>query len=151
MLRKLLADRFQLKTHSIQKIFPVYALTISDSASKLSKSDPSANNHGNLAIHQSADGQTLIQCIHMSMPELVDLLMNFIGDRQIVDETGLTGNFDFPMTVLTRVLGGDHGTDDNDKAAAFIRAVEPLGFGLVPKKESLAVIVIDHVEKPSPN
>ena len=50
--------------------------------------------------------------------------------------------------VLDALQGG---LDDNDKATAFFRALQPLGFKLVPKKAHIEVIVIDHLEKPSAN
>ena len=83
------------------------------------------------------------------MPMFADVLMDFIQDRQIVDETGLTGTYDFAITIPSSVLKG--GIDDNEKAAAFFGALEPLGFKLVPKKAPLEVIVIDRLEKPSAN
>jgi uncharacterized protein (TIGR03435 family) len=38
-----------------------------------------------------------------------------------------------------------------DKATAFLLAVRPLGFKLVPRKEPIEVIVIDHIDKPTAN
>lgn len=151
MLKKLLADRFSLAVHNVQTVFPVYALTVEKSPPKLTMSDPSAHGHENISPHEEADGELTLQFSFTTMSDLANLLMNFIQDRQIVDETGLTGNFDFTMRIPANVLGGNQGSDDNDKAAAFIRALGPLGFKLVPKKEPLKVIVIDHVERPSPN
>jgi uncharacterized protein (TIGR03435 family) len=75
-------------------------------------------------------------------------LMGWIQDRQIVDETRLNGRFDFTvMTPTSSVQGGN----DIDKATAFLLGVEPLGFKLVPKKEPIEVIVIDHIDKPTAN
>ena len=39
MLRKLLAERFQLTVHSVQKVMPVYALTVEKSPPVLTRSD----------------------------------------------------------------------------------------------------------------
>ena len=149
MLKKLLADRFQLKVHSVQKIFPVYALIVEKNAPKLTRSNPDFNSHGRIFVKEAPDDQTQEQFSYMTMPEFDNILMNFIRDRQIVYETGLTGAFDFTLTLPTSALQG--GLDDNDKATAFFRALQPLGFKLVPKKAPIEVIVIDHLEKPSAN
>jgi uncharacterized protein (TIGR03435 family) len=78
--------------------------------------------------------------------------MNFIQDRQIVDETGLNGHFEFSMTVPTSAtMGGDASGPEDDRADEFRRALRPLGLRLVPKREPLDVIVVDHVDAPSAN
>jgi uncharacterized protein (TIGR03435 family) len=73
--------------------------------------------------------------------------MNFIRDRQIVDETGLQGRFDF---VMKMPFEQGHFTPDEITIAMF-QAVRSLGFKLVAKKEALEVLVVDQVEQPSPN
>lgn len=148
MLRKLLADRFQLKVHSIQKTFPVYALTVEISPPKVSASDPSANSHLRILMKPGANEDMMVQFVYNTMPDFADLLMNHIKDRQVVDETGLKGVFDFAMSVPMNVW---QGADENDSANAFLRAIQPLGFKLVPKKQPVEVLVIDQLEKPSAN
>jgi uncharacterized protein (TIGR03435 family) len=148
MLKKLLADRFQLRIHTVQKSFPVYALTIEKDAPKLVKSDPAVNSFAHIMPKQQPDGQMLVQFVHDRMPEFADILMNFIPERQIVDETGLKGPYDFMLTIPASVL---QSTDDNERAIAFMEALKPLGFKLVPKRERVEVIVIDRLEKPSAN
>jgi uncharacterized protein (TIGR03435 family) len=148
MLKKLLADRFHLSVHSVQQIFPVYALTIKKGHPKFTVSAPEFN-RGSIYVKGVSDEETLVQFASHSMPMFADVLMDFIRDRQIVDETGLTGTYDFAITIPSSVLKGS--LDDNEKATAFIGALEPLGFKLVPKKAMLEVIVIDHLEKPSAN
>ena len=64
-----------------------------------------------------------------------------------MDETGLTGTFDFTLQMPMSVLQGDM----DERTAAFFGAVQELGLKLVPKKAPLDVIVIDHLEKPTAN
>jgi uncharacterized protein (TIGR03435 family) len=152
MLRKLLADRFHLTLHTVQKVFPVYALTIEKAPPRLSRSDASVSVHGSIYTKEQADGQMLVQFVYNTMPDFADILMNFIPDRQIVDETGLSGPYDFRFTIPTSAGQGNHapGAED-DRVNAFFQAVQQLGLKLVPKKASLEVLVIDHLEKPSAN
>jgi uncharacterized protein (TIGR03435 family) len=148
MLRKLLAERFRLGVHIVQKDFPVYALVVDKSPPKINVSAPRVNSHIGISPRELEDGNTAVQFSYITMPEFTDLLMNFIQDRQIVDETGLNGRFDFTVLIPTSTL---HGGDDIDKATAFLVGVQPLGFKLVPKREPLEVIVIDHLDKPTAN
>jgi uncharacterized protein (TIGR03435 family) len=83
------------------------------------------------------------------------ILTAFSGEvgRLIVDKTGLDRKkFDFELKW----------TPDNERAAAaapegeagpsiFTALEEELGLKLVPSKEPLDVLVIDHIERPSPN
>ena len=148
MLRKLLAERFNLKVHTVQKEFQVFALTIEKGQPPLTKSDLTvAGYHSTLAFRQTDDGQVEGQFSFYSMADFAEMMMNFIRDRQIVDETGLQGRFDFTMTMP---FEQGHYTPDEITIAMF-QALKSLGFKLVPKKEPLDVLVVDHVEQPSPN
>jgi uncharacterized protein (TIGR03435 family) len=151
MVRKLLADRFGLKVKSVQRDFPVYALTVVESPPKATADESSGYDHGYVNVTDRKDGQTAVQFTQYTMPEFADALMNFIQDRQIVDETGLTGRFNFALMIPTDTAYGRQGPDDMDKATAYFGAVQPLGFKLIRKRSPLEVIVIDHLDKPSAN
>lgn len=148
MLKKLLAERFGLKVHIAQKDFPVYALVVDKGSPKINVSAPNVNIHISISPRELEGGDTAIQFSYTTMPEFADLLMNFIQDRQVVDQTGLTGRFDFTVMIPTSSL---HSGNDIEKATAFLLGVQPLGFKLLPKKEPLEVIVIDKLDKPTAN
>lgn len=151
MLKKLLADRFQLKFHTAQKPLPGYALMVEKNPPKLVKSDPTVNRFAHIMPKQQPDGQLLVAFVYDRMPEFADILMNFIPDCQIVDETGLVGPYDFTITVPASVLQNGPGTDEGERANVFMGVVQSLGLKLVPKKEPVDVMVIDRVEKPTGN
>jgi uncharacterized protein (TIGR03435 family) len=78
-----------------------------------------------------------------------------IGDRIVVDQTGLAGNYDFELT-----FGRDNAPQpqaDRPESAAptepsvFSAIEEQLGLRLERKKAAVEFIVVDHVEKPSDN
>jgi len=154
MIKKLLASRFNLKIHTVQQTFPVYALTRDEKAPTLHHSDPELDS-GSCYVYSTedghADGRTVFQCVGFTMPAFADLLMRFIEDRQIVDQTGLTGSFELTLTIPTSAMQGGNGGPEDDRAYAFHRAIQPLGFHLIPKKEPIPVLIIDHLEKPTPN
>ena len=154
MIKKLLASRFNLKLHTVQQVFPVYALIRDANAPHLNHSDPDLD-LGSCYTYSTddgkAEGQTVAQCVGFTMPLFANLLMNFVEDRQIVDETGLTGSFDLTLTMPTGAMhGGPAGPEDN-RPDAVRAAIQPLGFHLIPKKEAIPVLIIDHIDPPTPN
>ena len=146
MLRKLLAERFGFRVHIVQKNFPVYALVLDKSPPTISVSAPTVNNIL-ISPRELGDGTTAVQFSFATMPEFTEFLMDWIQDRQIVDETRLNGRFDFTEMIPTSSQAGN----ENDKATAFLLGLKPLGFRLLPKKESLEVIVIGKIHKPTAN
>jgi uncharacterized protein (TIGR03435 family) len=151
MVRKLLADRFGFKGRVIERDFPVYALTVVEGHAKVDVDESSGYDHGYVNVTDNKNGQTAVQFAHYAMPEFADALMNFIQDRQIVDETGLKGRFNFALMIPTDTAYGRQGPDGMDRATAYFGAVQPLGFKLVRKRSRLEVIVVDHLERPSAN
>ena len=92
-----------------------------------SKIDVSAPRFNNLLVspRELENGTTAVQVFSPTMPEFTEFLMGFIQDRQIVDETGLNGRFDFTVMVPTSSMQDGN---DIDKATAFLLGVKPLGF-----------------------
>ena len=76
-------------------------------------------------------------------------------DRPILDQTGLTGTFDFYIDFAPRFngplpAGSDFSPDTN--GPTFLEAVqEQLGLKLEPDKGPVDVPVLDHIEEPSAN
>jgi uncharacterized protein (TIGR03435 family) len=84
-------------------------------------------------------------------------LQNFL-DRPVVDKTNLTGQFDFDLPFLPdeSIFGGRVHLPPPDNPAAtapdlYTALQEQLGLKLSPYKGPVEVLVIDHVERPSPN
>jgi uncharacterized protein (TIGR03435 family) len=70
-----------------------------------------------------------------------------VDDRQVVDQTGLKGRYDFHLTYALDPLAPDAGA-----APDIFQAVQKqLGLKLEPTKAHVDVIVINHIEKPSAN
>jgi uncharacterized protein (TIGR03435 family) len=152
MVRKMLADRFELQVQVVQRLFPVYALTVVEKPPKVTADvSTTVYDHGFVNVTDRKDGQTAVQFTHYTMPEFADALMNFINDRQIIDETGLTGRWNLVLLIPTDTAYGRQGPEDMDRATAYFGAVRPLGLKLVKKDAALDVIVVKHLEKPSPN
>lgn len=148
MMRDLLAKRFRLAVHETQNVSSVYALSLGDGQPRMT---PSHSPDGLNSIRRAErdNGTTAIQFANTTMPDFLYTLMDSITDREIVDETGLKGQYDFTLIVPSAVLEGD--ADPADRSAALFKAVESMGLQLRRKKAPVEVIVIDRLEKPTPN
>ena len=139
MQQAILAERFKLKVHHEIKEQPIYDLVIAKGGRKFKESPPSE------AQRMTAGGNR-IMVQGMSLDNLVGNLSGTTG-RLVIDETGLTGNYDFELKW----------TPDDQQGAAdagptlFTALEEQLGLKLVPAKGPVDVFVIDHVERPSAN
>jgi uncharacterized protein (TIGR03435 family) len=71
-----------------------------------------------------------------------------IGGRLVVDETGLTGKYDFELTWSPQNSAADAG-DDAGGPSLFAALQEQLGLKVEDRKSPVDCIVIDHVEMPS--
>lgn len=152
MLKKLLMDRFHLRLHSIQRTFPVYALTLGKEPPKIVPTELAFSSSNSIIVKQMEDGETRGQFTHVTMKDFANILMNFISDRQIVDETGLRGPYDFTMTLPAGALGGPSNGETVSPADAFYHATESqLGFKFVRKNAAVDVLVIDRLEMPTEN
>jgi uncharacterized protein (TIGR03435 family) len=143
MLQALLADRFKLVLHRESRELPVYLLVAGRRGTRLQAS----NGEGDSSMQPAGGG---LEFRNYSMPAFAERLSTrpFSFDRPVLDETGLTGRFDFTMkladnaTELKRTLEGmEHGGPD---FAAFL---EPLGLRLQPQKGPVEILVIDAAEK----
>ena len=88
------------------------------------------------------------------------MLLEMQEDCPVVDKTGLKGAYDFelkwernPATMPPPGTSSvDPGpTDGAARPSIFTALQEQLGLKLIPIKTPLESIVIDHIEKPSPN
>jgi uncharacterized protein (TIGR03435 family) len=85
-----------------------------------------------------------------------------IGGRVVLDKTGLNGNYDFALR-WTPTFSGSGGSGENpaigptapppdsSRPSLFTAIEEQLGLKLESTKGSVDIIVIDHIEEPSPN
>jgi bla regulator protein BlaR1 len=158
-VRALLADRFQLKVNTVTKDMPVYELVVAKGGPKLQESNNQGSERrrglmmrpGELA-GAGADMKFLARAISQESSPVV------------IDKTGLTGHYDFtlhytPERPLGPPPGGDGGPgpemkvpDSDANGPTLVTALqEQLGLKLQPTKGPVDILVVDHIEKPSPN
>lgn len=174
MLRTLLEERFKLVVHQETRDQPIYALTLARSDGKLGPKLVRSDVDCDKVIAELADaikktgrpplgppgqappcstggppGKFTGNDITMQM--LADVLIASVNrmdavDRVVVDRTGLSGGFD-----LTLEWTPDELSAASSGASIFTALQEQLGLKLEPTRGPVEVIVIDHVERPTPD
>jgi uncharacterized protein (TIGR03435 family) len=147
MVRKLLEERFHLVAHTNKQPFPVLALTLDPKGPRLTPSDPSLNNNGGMSARRDGD-DVILQFSGTTIPQFIAFVMNTFQDKQLVDETGLSGIYDITLRLAGLAQGP---VSSDDQGNALVLAAQHAGFKLVSKKEPLPVVVVDHIDLPTPN
>ena len=139
MEQALLRDRFGLKVHFEWREMPGYALVIAKGGPKLAAAKDGEVSRLTLGGNEmTATAMTLDQWIHSP----------FLNGRTVVDQTGLTGKYDFTLTWSDQPVGAEDGAD---VPSLFTAVQEQLGLKMVAMKVPVEVVVIDHIERPSEN
>ncbi len=147
MVRKLLTERFHLQAHTGQQDYPVLAFTLDPKAPRPVPADPNFSPNSGMSRRREGD-DIVLQFSGTTIPQMLALMMNFFQDRQLVDETGLTGNYNITL----RVEGLTQGPiTSDDVGTALVQAAAHAGFKFTSKKEPLQVVIIDHIDPPTPN
>jgi uncharacterized protein (TIGR03435 family) len=138
MVQALLADRFRLTLHQETRTLPAYDLVVAKGGSKL---QPSQSNGKSIGI-----GRTYFNGQGLTMTLIADELSKIAG-RIVVDKTNLTDRYDLKL----QWAPDDAPATDNSAPSLFTAIQEQLGLKLEPAKEPVPVLVIDHIEPPTPN
>ena len=78
---------------------------------------------------------------------LTPFLEPALGGPMVTDKTGLTDRYDLKL----QWTPDDAPATDNAAPSLFTAIQEQLGLKLEPAKEPVSVLVIDHIEPPTPN
>ncbi len=174
MLRAILEERFQLKTHREVEEVPMYALTVAKGGLKMKPleagctqyvigmpySDPTLAPDGKPWCANRSRDNGLSRVIESAGQDLNGLarMLSQTLDRHVVDKTGITGLFSFHLEFAkdenTRGRGGvpaASAASDISAGPSVFTALEQLGLKLLPDKGPHGVIVIDSVDRPSDN
>jgi uncharacterized protein (TIGR03435 family) len=143
MLQSLLADRFRLALHRETKELPVYLLAAGRRGARLQAS----NGEGTSSMRPAGGG---LEFRNFPMSEFAERLSNrpFSVDRPVLDETGLTGRFDFTIKLADNAAELKRTLEGMERGGADYTAfLEPLGLRLQPTKGPVDVLVIDSAER----
>ena len=176
MLQLLLENRFKLTSHHGTRQLPIYQLTVERGRPRLQiskegsctpypvnlppRSAASYSHSTFCGLHLTVDGfDRTLDGKGVTMAVLAANLSRTYSStpgRNVVDVTGLKKIYDIHLkwAVEPRM---ESGSNDNalppelDSPSIFIALQEQLGLKLKPAKGPVDVLVIDHIEKPSPD
>lgn len=153
MLRKLLAERFKLAAKTEQRVLPVYTLTVAKGGIKAPASDGKVSGD----VEHPAVGGMEFAYRGATIKTYANYLQQSLMNRPVVDQTGLSGRYDFDLTFMPddTMFGGRFRLppDMMDKAAPniFTALQQQLGLKLTPEKVLVDVLVVGHAEEPTEN
>ncbi len=157
MLQGLLADRFKLAFHREARDLPVYVLVIEQNGSKLRAAIPGDTYPNGIKRYDNGlpqgpglwatkEGKLVGQGVPIA--SLIGWLSEQVGGRIVVDQTGLTGKYDFTLQLPTE---NPPARTEPPGSLRFTAMEEQLGLKLEPRTSSVEVLAIDRAEKPSEN
>lgn len=153
MFQNLLADRFNLKFHTQSREAPVFLLTIDKSGLKMKPNDSPQD----YKIPVTPGGAFSFNGARVPMPYLCWFLSQQLDaqGRTVIDRTGLTGNYDFVLSYAPELPPGV--SRENLSPELLSRPSLPdalreqLGLRLDAGKGPVETMVIDRLDRPSPN
>ena len=159
MFQSLMEDRFKLKAHRETRDMPEYELAIAKDKSKLVPS------HGDEPMTVTIEEKRITQppgtcttsmwregshlICHAAPMEKIIAQVSGSTQTPVVDRTGLTGTYDLNVLYVPDDRRLNAETESGPSLAAALQ--EELGLKLEKGKGPVEVLVIDHLEKPSPN
>ena len=175
MMQSLLADRFKLAAHFETKEEPVLALMIA----RPGKLGPQLQRHPEgqpcepdasadaqtmpdgfpsrcavvVPLKATASGRVRFGARNASMAFVADWLISLAGsgiDKPVIDHTHL-GNVDFTIEYSPGAVANPNFKPDANGPTFLEALADQLGLKLVPQRELVETLVVDHIEEPSPN
>jgi uncharacterized protein (TIGR03435 family) len=144
MLRKLLADRFALKLHPVQKEMQGFELEVAGDQSKLTPSK--ATEEAPTMRRDQTTGALVSDGI--SMPAFAKVVGAYVS-KPVVDKTGLPGLYDFRVRWTERA---DQLSDSEPGSVSLITALrDQLGLKLVSKKVTADLFQIESASQATPD
>jgi len=161
MTRALLRDRFKLKAHTEIRQEQVYALVVDRTDGKLgpqikaSTRDCQASQPGtpspcgmNTSVNDAggtlvANGQTIEQ--------LANALGGFGLNRMVLDRTGLKGAFDIELKWRPDNLRSATTAQGSELPSIFAGLPEQLGLRLESQRGPVEFLIVDSIERPTPD
>jgi len=175
-VRTLLADRFKLTLKKETRELDIYALTMAkpggkpgpalkpasgdcspEAFAKRAGAPPPAPGGASPTVCGILQGPGRIRFGGYPLSLFANAISSRVG-RQVIDRTGLTGNWDFEMSFAAELPpgaqlppGATPPPVDPDAPNFFTAIQEQLGLKLEGTKGPVEVYVIDHIEKPTPD
>jgi uncharacterized protein (TIGR03435 family) len=160
MLQSLLADRFKLTLRRETRQLPVYNLMPAKDGLKIAATKEGSCVTPEQAVpfgplscggvrKQLGPQRQVFEVAGIPMAKLIELLSDEVG-RVVVDKTAFTDRFSFRLE-FAPVGGLQIAPSDSSAPSLFAALQEQLGLKLEPARGPVEVLVIESVERPTPN
>ena len=164
MMRELLLERFKLAAHREPRTVPIYSLVRAESGRQFGPrlrtalTECALVKDGSMAPGACGPGVTpgRITFGNITMGNLALLLSRQVG-RRVVDETGLRDGYQVDLEFVPQRLQAAPPTPDQaprpppEGQTVFDALQEQLGLKLESKSGSVDVLVVDRIERPTPD
>jgi uncharacterized protein (TIGR03435 family) len=162
MLRRLLEEQFQLRTHVETRQLPVYSLTLVHRDGTLGPGlrrnavtcDSAAPHPGQPPCGGGTIHPGALTARGASMPQIVNGLARLMPgvNRLVLDRTGLSGSYDIDLTWTPSAVELPDHVDANANGPSLFTAIqEQWGLKLEPATGAVPVLVIDSAVMPRDN
>lgn len=161
MLQKLLADRFELTTHTETREMRIYSLVVTKRGPKLQEAKSGYISDGTFkgfrgTVRRSSPGHLEVE--GFTMGNFALFLARQVG-HHVDDRTGLAGFYDFSLDWAADEMASQPDGVSSGSIAAPVPSgpsiydalKEQLGLELSAAKGPVSVLVVDQVAEPSPN
>jgi uncharacterized protein (TIGR03435 family) len=147
MFQNLLEDRFKVRVHHEQRPITIYALDLAKGGLKIKPAPEGDRRQSGCARNMfGANGITTAVCQNMTPAQLAQQLQTlapgYFREGPVVDQTGLTESYDFPLEWITQQQ-----RDAGEDGPSMFDAVDKLGLHVERKKGDADVLVVDQAEQ----
>jgi uncharacterized protein (TIGR03435 family) len=147
MLQHLLAERFRLKLHRETRPVPVYVLVVKNAGRMKEITKEQFEGHE----VRDGEGPQRYPGTRMTRMFYFAQLLQRRVDRPVIDETKMTGYYEIASPEWMRPNRERPADSVEAQAAVFSELQSRYGLKLEPRKVPFEVLVVDHVERPSPS
>jgi uncharacterized protein (TIGR03435 family) len=143
-VQSLLMNRFNLRVTRETKELPVYALVVAKGGPKL--------NSATIPPSLLPDcPRACLSSTNSSLDNLAASLAALLRDRVVLNETGISGRYQYALHWIPQSLRPSDQSTDNSGPSIFTALEGQLGLRIEATKGPVDTIAIDHIEEPSPN
>jgi uncharacterized protein (TIGR03435 family) len=148
MMRTLLVERFRLKARFVTRDKTIYVMTLARDDKQLG---PGLKPRPECATSQCPSGGSgrsdSIQMRAITLTQLADGMLSTVRGELVRDETGVSGAFDIDLSWRPETS-----TDPDDSRPAFVTAIrEQLGLKLEPLRRPVDILVVESIDRPTPD
>lgn len=151
MLQTLLAERFHLVVHRDTRPMPAYVLSTLKTTPKLTPSSEPGDAQCRASSQPNAPALITLSCRNTTMSAFALRVQSTASDylkEPVIDATGLEGAWNFDVQWTARLAVPPTG---GERTSVFDAVEKQLGLKLELREAPAPVLVVDRVDRPTPN